>query len=264
MRYVGDPVVNIVITALFLIGGIGFFVIIDIFRKRSWSRLSLHSKIVLAGSAILCVAGVLVVTAVEWFNPKTFGDLSFTEKLWAGYFQGVVPRTAGFNSINIGDMMAASQLFIIFLMFIGASSGSTGGGIKTNTFAVLLLSMISTVRGQRDVHMFKRRIATELILRSLAVIMISIGVVVLVTFLLTLTEHSLQKDFMEILFEATSAFGTVGLSMGLTADLSFLGKMIIIITMFIGRLGPLTLAFALAQKRSKTSLRYAEEKIMIG
>ncbi|MFD2673673.1 TrkH family potassium uptake protein [Marinicrinis sediminis] len=264
MRYVGDPVVNMVITMLFLIGGIGFFVVLDVIRKRKWVAFSLHTKIVLSASLFLCVAGPLVITLIEWFNPKTFGMLSFSERLWAGYFQGVVTRTAGFNTLNIPDMMTASQFVMIFFMFIGASSGSTGGGIKTNTMVILLLSIWSTIRGEKHMHIFKRRIAIDLVFRALAVVMISIMVVLLSALLLTLTEHSLQKDFMEILFESTSAFATVGLSMGLTYELSFWGKVVIIATMFIGRLGPLTLAYAMSQTSNQQDYKYVEEKLMIG
>lgn len=263
-RYVGDPVVNIVITLLFILGGLGFTVILDIWKNKSWRKLSLHSKIVLLASSFLCLGGFIIIFIIELFNPATFGSLTWTERLWAGYFQGVVTRTAGFNTIDIASMMTASQFFMIFLMFIGASSGSTGGGIKTTTFVVLLFTLISIVRGNQDVQIMKRRIPQSIILRSLAVMVISVTLVVVVTFLLTLSEHSLQKDFMEVLFEATSAFGTVGLSMGLTSELSPLGKCIIIVTMFIGRLGPLTLAFALSQRVFKQNYRYPEEKVLIG
>ncbi|WP_223836517.1 TrkH family potassium uptake protein [Paenibacillus oceani] len=263
-RYVGDPLINIVIPCLFIMGGLGFTVILDLWKNRSWRKLSLHSKIVLSTSAILCAGGFLVITTIESFNPDTFGALTGSEKMWAGFFQGVVTRTAGFNTIDIASMMTASQFFMIFLMFIGASSGSTGGGIKTTTFVVLLLTLISIVTGKRDVQIMHRRIPQSIIMRALAVMVISVGVVIAATFLLTLTEHSLQKDFMEVLFEVTSAFGTVGLSMGLTPELSTLGKLIIILTMFIGRLGPLTLAFALSQKQSREKFRYLEEKVLIG
>ncbi|AGL03399.1 TrkH family potassium uptake protein [Desulfoscipio gibsoniae] len=263
-RYVGDPVVNLVISALFITGGIGFIVIMDLYVKRQWQKLSLNSKIVLVTSGLLSVAGFVVVFILESFNSQTFGELNFSQRLWAAYFQGVVPRTAGFNTIEIGQMIAASQLFIIFLMFIGASSGSTGGGIKTNTFAILILSLFAITRGRNEISVFHRTVTVEIILRSLAVIIASMGVIITASFLLTITEHSTQRDFLEILFEATSAFGTVGLSMGLTGDLSPLGKLIIIITMFIGRLGPLTMAFALAQKGIKPKIRYTEEKILIG
>ncbi|XEC93785.1 TrkH family potassium uptake protein [Paenibacillus tarimensis] len=262
--YVGDPVVNILITILFVIGGLGFTVLLDLFRKRKWRALSLHSKIVLSSSAILSLAGCLFIFIMELFNPVTFGDLTWSERVWAAYFQGLTPRTAGFNTVDIGGMMVASQFFIIFLMFIGASSGGTGGGIKTNTFVVLLLSVWSIVKGKPDAELYHRRIANEIILRALAVIIISMTVILAVTLLLTITEHGQNDDFLMILFEATSAFGTVGLSMGLTWELTVPGKIIIIVTMFIGRLGPLTLAYALAQKTVTNKIRYAEEKVLIG
>lgn len=261
--FAGDPIINIVITILFIVGGIGFTVIMDVYQKRKWKALSLHSKMVLLASAILSLTGFVVIFTLESLNPA-FNTLTLGERLWASYFQGVTPRTAGFNTIDIAGMMAASQFFIIFLMFIGASSGSTGGGIKTNTFIVLILATYSTIRGRSEVHVFNRKIANEIILRALAVIIASLGILLSVAFLLTITEHALQRDFLEILFEATSAFGTVGLSMGLTPELSPLGKIIIILTMFVGRLGPLTLAFALAQRRRTTNIGYAEEKVLIG
>lgn len=154
-RYVGDPLVNIVISFLFIIGGIGFTVILDLYRKRRWRDLSFHTKIVLITSGLLCMAGFLVIFAIELFNTKTFSTLSWSERTWAAYFQGVVTRTAGFNSIDIGAMLPASQFFMIFLMFVGASSGSTGGGIKTTTFAVLMLSIVSTIKGKTDVQLLK-------------------------------------------------------------------------------------------------------------
>lgn len=263
-RFVGDPLINIVISLLFIIGGIGFIVILDLYRKRRWRDLSLHTKIVLITSGFLCLAGFLIVFMIELFNSRTFGTLSWKDKIWAGYFQGVVTRTAGFNSIDIGAMLPASQFFMIFLMFIGASSGSTGGGIKTTTFTVLLLSIIATVKGSTDVQFWKKRIPQEIVFRALAVMTISMGVVLTATFLLTITEYPEHNDFLALLFEATSAFGTVGMSMNLTAGLSDAGKCIIIITMFIGRLGPLTLAFALAQKSVKQKYRYPEDKLLIG
>ncbi|MEK3834954.1 MULTISPECIES: TrkH family potassium uptake protein [unclassified Paenibacillus] len=263
-RYVGDPLVNIVISFLFIIGGIGFTVILDLYRKRRWRDLSFHTKIVLITSGLLCMAGFLVIFAIELFNTKTFSTLSWSERTWAAYFQGVVTRTAGFNSIDIGAMLPASQFFMIFLMFVGASSGSTGGGIKTTTFAVLMLSIVSTIKGKTDVQLLKKRISQDIIFRALAVMTISLGVVLTATFLLSITEYAHPKDFLALLFEATSAFGTVGMSMGITSELSPLGKCIIIITMYIGRLGPLTLALALAQKNVKQKYRYPEDKLLIG
>lgn len=263
-RYVGDPAVNIVITALFIFGGLGFPVILDVVKKRKWRALSLHSKIVIHANLALIAAGTIAVFGIELFNPDTFGALTWPQRIWASYFQGVVTRTAGFNTIDIGAMLPASQFFMIFLMFIGGSSGSTAGGIKTNTFAVLIMSVFTIVQGKADVQLYKKRLAADFIFRALAVIIISLGVVLTSTFLLTITERRLHTDFLGLLFEATSAFGTVGMTMDITSKLSLGGKWIIIMTMFIGRLGPLTLAFAMARATRKQLYRYPEEKIMIG
>ncbi|MDQ0339714.1 trk system potassium uptake protein TrkH [Caldalkalibacillus uzonensis] len=263
-QYVGDPVVNLTISALFIIGGLGFTVLVDIYEKRKWRQLTLHSKVVILTSSILTLSGFIVIFIMESFNPQTFGHLSLAERLWASFFQAVTPRTAGFNTIDTGAMMSTSLLFTIFLMFVGASTGSTGGGIKTNTFAVLIMTLRSVVKGEEEVTVLKRRISDNLVFQALAVIILSFGIVLLVSLLLTITEHTAQYDFLEILFEATSAFGTVGLSMGVTGELSPLGKLIVIATMFIGRLGPLTFAFALALRPTKSKIRYPEDKILIG
>lgn len=260
-RHAGDPVVNLVISFLFIAGGIGFTVLMDLYRNRRWSRFSLNTKIVLLASFLLSAGGFAAIFILELLNPNTTW-MSWGDRVWSSYFQAVTPRSGGFNTVDIGAMMTATQFLIIFLMFIGASSGSTGGGIKVNTFIVLVLAMYSTIRGREQVHVFDRRIPTEIILRALAVIIISLGVLLFVSFLLTITEPN--QDFIALLFEATSAFATVGLSMNLTPHLSDLGKWVIMGTMFIGRLGPLTLAFALSQKRRESKIGYAEEKVLIG
>ncbi|MEK3883543.1 TrkH family potassium uptake protein [Paenibacillus sp. PL2-23] len=260
--YAGDPIVNLAITSLFIMGGIGFIVIVDVYRKRSWSRFSLHTKIVLLITAMLSGGGFLVILGLELLNPAVFGALSWPEKLWAAYFQSVTTRTAGFNTVDLTGMLAASQFLMIFLMFIGASSGSTGGGIKTNTFMVLLVAMYSSIRGRRQIHVFNRRISTEIVLSALSVIIISLGLVLTVSFLLSITEAG--QPFLSLLFEATSAFATVGMTIGVTPELSPIGKIIIICTMFAGRLGPLTLAYALASRQRDSKIGYPEEKVLIG
>lgn len=264
IRYIGDPVVNIVITLLIILGGLGFIVILDLIRKRNWRTLALNSKIVLTTSAALIFAGFVVIFITEMLSPAIFSHFTWGERLWAAYFQGVSPRSAGFNTVEIGKMLAASQFFVIFLMFVGGASGSTGGGIKINTFTVLLLAVFSQIRGRSEIHIFNRRIASETVLRALSVIIISLGTVLLVAFLLTITENKAKFDFIAILYEATSAFSTTGLTMGITADLTSVGKSIILITMFIGRLGPLTLVYALSKNRKTTKIGYAEERVLIG
>lgn len=262
--YVGDPIVNITVVLLFIIGGLGYIVVVDVFRKRSWRRLSLHSKVVLLGSGILFAAGFLLLYLLESWNPATFGSLQGGERLWAAFFQGATPRSSGFNTIDIGSMLTTSQFLIIILMFIGAASGGTGGGIKINTVIVLVLATVNTFRGRGQIHAFERRIASDSVMRALAVVMSSIGVVLIVSLLLTISEGMLEEHFLEVLFEATSAFSTTGLSMGLTSELSPIGKMIVSVTMFAGRLGPLTLAFALAQKKRSSKIGYPEDHILIG
>jgi trk system potassium uptake protein len=177
-------------------------------------------------------------------------------------FQSVTSRTAGANTLPIGDLTQSSLLLIIFLMFIGAGSGSTAGGIKISTFSVLLATAWAQIKGKEDVVLFKRRIVTEMILKAFTVALAGFLIVITVTMLLTLTETG--HNFIMYLFEATSAFGTVGLSMGLTPELSSLGRIVIILTMFAGRLGPLTIAFAITKRRTKEAIRHPKGNIMIG
>jgi trk system potassium uptake protein TrkH len=261
-RYMGDPVINLVISMLFIIGGIGFTVLIDLYKNRRWKKLSLNSKIVLLTSTLLTLSGFFVLFILELLNPAG-SSLTWGERVWVAYFQGVAPRSGGFTTFDISQFLTASQFFMIALMFIGGSSGSTAGGIKTNTFMVLVLAMYSSIRGRESVHVFDRRVANDVVLRALAVIIISLGAVIVVAFLLTITERQ-NHDFIVLLFEATSAFATVGLSLGVTSELTWMGKVIVMITMFAGRLGPLTLAYALARRKREMKIGYPEEKVLIG
>lgn len=262
--FVNDPIVNLTIMWLFVSGGLGYIVIVELIRKRKWKILSLHTKIVVVSSGSLLVIGFVLVFALETLNPSTFGQLSVFERIWSGFFQSATARSAGFNTIDISSMLSASQLVLIILMFIGASSGGTGGGIKTTTFFVLILATINTFRGGGQIHAFERKISTDVIMRALAVVMSSILCVLIVALLLTVTEGIYEEHFMEVLFEATSAFSTAGLSMGLTSELTDAGKAIVTVTMFVGRLGPLTLAYALAEKKRKSKLGYPEDHVLIG
>ncbi|OIK13346.1 TrkH family potassium uptake protein [Bacillus sp. MUM 13] len=260
-KWVGDPAINLVITFLFIIGGIGYTVILDIWQKKSWRKLTLHSKIVLLFSLILNIVATLIIFASEYHNSATLGKLGLEDKVWASYFQGVVTRTAGFNTIDIGQMTLPSQVFMMVLMFIGASSGSTGGGIKVTTFVIILLTLWTFLSNKGDVNIFKRRISWQLVNKSLSISVSAVIFIFIIFFLLTYTEHASME---KILFETISAFGTVGLSAGLTSHLSPAGRILITIMMFIGRIGPLTMAFAWMSKRNGTKIRYAEEKILIG
>ncbi|MCM3116454.1 TrkH family potassium uptake protein [Neobacillus sp. MER 74] len=260
-KWVGDPTVNIMITLLFITGGIGFTVILDLFHKRSFRKLSLHSKVALFMTLLLNIVGTLIILFSEYNNSGTIGKLSFDDKLWASYFQGVVTRTAGFNTIDIGAMNLSSLVFMMALMFIGASPGSTGGGIKVTTFAIIILAFWTVVTNRDEVNIFKRRLPWELVNKSLSIVVAGMFFIFLIFFLLTFTE---KADMSKLLFETISAFGTVGLSANFTPDLSPFGRVLISIMMFIGRLGPLTMAFALLNTRKDAKVRYAEEKILIG
>lgn len=260
--YAADVWVNLVMTGLIIIGGLGFSVVSEVIAHRRGCKLSLHARVVLLTTAVLIAAGTVVIFLLELDNPATLKPLSPLGKVLSAYFQAVTPRTAGFNTLPIGDMRAATQLFIIILMFIGASPGSTGGGIKTSTFATLLLAVRSVVRGREDVEVFERRIPHRIVYRALAVSMISLALVIVITMALSIVRHD---GLLPVLFEATSAFGTVGLSMGITPSLSALGKVLIICTMFAGRVGPLTVATAIAQRQhAANAVRYPEERVMVG
>ncbi|MBU7314404.1 TrkH family potassium uptake protein [Paenibacillus oleatilyticus] len=259
--YADDWIVNIVSMSLIILGGIGFVVMSDVVDYRKHKRLSLHSKVVLSATGLLIVIGAVVIFIFEFTNQKTLGSLNWSGKILASFFQSVSPRTAGANSVDIGAMRQASQFFIIILMFIGASPGSTGGGIKTTTFTTLIGAMIAMIRGKEDIVLFHYRLGKDRILKAITLTMIALFLVIFVTMLLTTTE---SQSFLKLLFEVTSAFGTVGLTMGVTPELSFFGKIMISLTMFAGRLGPLTLAYALGPKAEKELYRYPEGKITIG
>lgn len=259
--YVGDPVINTVSMLLIILGGLGFIVLSDLFDYRRTRKLSLHTKIVLTMTGLLIVLGAIVVFIFEFTNTRTFGSLNGWEKFWASLFQSVSPRTAGANTMDIGAMRQASQFFMVILMFIGASPGSTGGGIKTTTFAILIGAVRAMIRGKEDIVMYRYRLAKDQIMKAVTLTLLSLFLVVIVSMVLSTTE---DHSFLIILFETTSAFGTVGLTMGLTADLSVIGKVLLCLTMFAGRLGPLTLAYALGPKNERELYRHPEGKITIG
>jgi trk system potassium uptake protein len=261
MGYAGSPLVNIVITALFIIGGIGFTVLTDLWYTKTLRRLSLHTKLMLIGTFIINLVAMIVIFVLEVNNPKTIGELPLMDQLLGSYFQAVTPRTAGFNTLDIGSMEHSTLLFIIFLMFIGAGSASTGGGIKLTTFVVILLSVITFLKDKGEIQVLRRTIDQSFIYRALAISIISILLVFGALFILNISEQN--APFIQILFEVVSAFGTVGLSMGLTGSLTSIGKCIIIFVMFAGKLGPLTLAFSLARPR-KEKIRYPKEDILTG
>ncbi|MFD2445686.1 TrkH family potassium uptake protein [Bacillus sp. CGMCC 1.16607] len=260
IRYAGDPIINIVISFLFILGGIGFTVLVDLKDKGTFSKLSLHSKMMILGTLGINVIAMFFVFILEYTNPKTIGNLPLFDKLWTSYFQAVSPRTAGFNTIDLANLNESTIFLIIILMFIGAGSASTGGGIKLTTFLVICLSTISFIRGREDIRLFRKNIPSNYIARVLAIAMTSVVTVVVSLFILNIIE---TLPFLTLLFEVVSAFGTVGLSLGITASLSFFGKLVIIITMFVGKIGPLTLAYLMA-KPHKTKFKYPDEEILTG
>lgn len=260
--YVDDLTVNLVISSLIVLGGIGFTIMADVWENRRFTRLSLHSRLVLTVTAFLIVFGTVVIFALEWNNPKTLAPLSWEGKILSSYFQAVTPRTAGYNTLNIGDMGNATLFFIIILMFIGASPGSTGGGIKTTTAGVLTAAIWTMFRGREDVEFFERRIEKSIVYKSFVLTSVAAILVVFVTMMLCV--HEWDIPFLNLLFDVVSAFGTVGLTTGITPQLTVPSKLWLILTMFAGRVGPVTLALALALRRRRAMVQYPEGKIIIG
>lgn len=272
VRFVGDPVVVIGMSVSFIIGGLGFPIIVETWRRERMRRRSidgrtqrvpwsLHTKITLLVTAGLLLFGPLVVMVFEWTNPATLGPLDFFDKILAGWFQGVTPRTAGFNTIDIGGMNEPTLLVISTLMFIGAGPASTSGGIKVTTFAVLGFVLWSEVRGDSDVSVFRRRLPPTLIRQALTVALLSIGLVVGASLILMSIE---DLALSPSLFEAASAFGTVGLSTGITGSIGASGHLLLILVMLAGRVGPVTFVTALALRARRDAYRYPEERPIIG
>ncbi|MCC2685171.1 MAG: Trk family potassium uptake protein [Paenibacillaceae bacterium] len=259
--YVGDPLVNIVSIALIILGGLGFIVLADMVEWRHRRRLALHTKVVLTMSGFLVFSGALVFFILEFTNVNSLGPLDGLGKVLASFFQSVTSRTAGAATLDIGSLRQSTQFFMIILMFIGASPGSTGGGIKTTTFAILISAVLTMIRGKQDIVLFRFRLAQDRVFKAITITLLSLFLVIFVSMVLSTTE---PHPFLMILYEVTSAFSTTGLSMGLTTQLTPFGKIMIIIMMFIGRSGPLTLAYALGPRTEKELYRHPEGKIMIG
>ncbi|MBC2580284.1 TrkH family potassium uptake protein [Clostridium sp. DJ247] len=260
--YHGNTIIIMTISMLIVVGGLGFFVWQEIYYFRQRKRISLHSKIVIVSTVFLIFIGAILMFLFEMNNQSTIGPMSIKDKVVSSLFASIVPRTAGFNSISTSDMTGEGKLLTIIFMFIGGSPGSTAGGIKTTTAALLIITVISVIRGREETEIYERRIGKDLVYRALAITVMGMGIVVLATFILCITEA--QDSLEYILYEVVSAFGTVGLSLGLTPNLSTLGKIILCFIMYCGRLGPLTVALALAKKTVPSSIRYPEDKILIG
>lgn len=258
-----DPVIILTIGFLIIIGGLGFIVWRDVSKVKSPSHYMLHTKLVLIMTMSLLVIGTLLFLIFESQNPNTLKPLPMPQKLWNAFFQSVTPRTAGYNSIPIAEMTLPSKFITVILMFIGASPGSTGGGIKVTTFFVILLSVIATIKGQEEVSAFSKSISFSVIQKSLAIFFIS-GLIVAVSTMVLLIYK--EGSFIDVLLEATSAFGTVGLSASITPHLHTVSKYQIILTMFLGRVGPLSAAIALSfhQSNKQKPFNYPEGKVNVG
>ena len=260
--YSNNTVVILVISALIIIGGLGFTVLLELYDFKGIKKLSLHAKIVIITTLILIFGGTLLMLLFEHKNPQTIADMNIKDKLLNSFFASVTPRTAGFNSISTSGMTLASKILTVFLMLIGGSPGSTAGGLKTVTCAILVLTVISVIRGREDTEVFGRRLTKEIVYKSFIIVFIGLSLVIGVTMILSYTE--VGASFIDLLYETSSALGTVGLTLGLTPKLSSLGKIFIMIMMYLGRVGPLTVMLALTRKRKKSGYKYPEGKILIG
>jgi trk system potassium uptake protein TrkH len=268
--YRGDFIVNLTVMGLIVAGGIGFIVHYELHLRifGGQRRLSVHTKMVLLVTTVLIIAGAGLFYLFEHY--RILQGLPLQNRILASLFQSITARTAGFTTVDIGQLANETILVLIVLMFIGASPGSTGGGIKTTSAGILFLLMWCRLRGREDVNVFNRTIPKDLLNRAVSIVLISsLSIMVVASILLLSAEHPLHPTasrqlFVEYLFETVSAFGTVGLSMNLTPSLNTLQKLAIIVMMFAGRVGPLTLAFSLARMTAKKSFTYAEEGVMVG
>ncbi|SEK75808.1 trk system potassium uptake protein TrkH [Roseovarius nanhaiticus] len=261
MGYASDPIINLVIPALFILGGLGFIVLADLYEVRQWRRLTLHSKLMIVGTVALIGFSWPMFAALEWTNPGTLGGLPDTgSRIWASWFQAVTTRTAGFNSIDTGAMHDSTTLMTMALMVVGGGSTSTAGGIKVTTLIVLVIATIAFFKRQTQLNAFGRSLGADEVQKVLALTMVSMLVVLTGIFV---TSISHDGDFLDLAFEVTSAFGTVGLSRGATGELDGVGRAVIMLIMFLGRVGPLTLGFFLAT-RSVPRVRYPKGQVYLG
>ncbi len=269
--FANDPVVVLTLSFLIISGGLGFVVISQIMsptRIRKREALSRYTKLVLSITTILILLGFVAIFSFEQGNPNTLGNMSFGQKLLNGLFQAITPRTAGFATIDQNFLLPVTKFVVVILMFIGASPAGTGGGIKTTTFTIVMLFLLASIRGKQDVTAMDRRVATETVRRALTITLLAFIVVLVACFALMGIEGQRGGlfTFENIIFEVVSAFGTVGLSAGLTPMLSIASRFILIFVMFVGRVGLMTLVVALAvrSRNGKDNIRYPEERFMVG
>ena len=266
--YAGDPVVNLTVTGLIISGGIGFLVLSEMGRFRRWATLSVHTRVALVATGLLLVGSTLGIFLLERHNPATLGALNRHDAWMAAFFQAVTTRTAGFNTVDIGRLTHPTLFLMMALMFIGGAPGGTAGGIKVTTLAVTVVALWATMRGRLEAVLFKRRLPPELVARAFFISLTAFMALNVIAALLLIFEH---QKLVPALFETTSAFGTVGLSMSpagsvtsLSGGFTAAGKLIVTAMMFMGRVGPLTLAVAVVGRRTRERLRYPEGKVLIG
>ncbi|WP_311480611.1 TrkH family potassium uptake protein [uncultured Anaerococcus sp.] len=255
-----DLLINLTLSFLVIVGGLGFVVTSELFRRRSFKKLSTHSKLVIMVTGILLIFGTIMFLFLE----NEDGVLQYESlkgSILESFFQSVVARTAGFYSVDLSQIKDSTALMLMGLMFVGGSPGSTAGGIKTTTLGVLFLSTHAVVRGESEPVVFGRHISTETVRKALAIFLVSIVIILSVSFMLTITESA---PLVDILYETVSALATVGASKGMTPHLTDAGKNLITLCMYLGRIGPMTMAFAFGMKAKKSLIRYPESFISIG
>lgn len=264
MRYAEDPLVSLTLCALVIAGGLGFGVINDVLHARRFSKMRLHTKLVLVTTGILLLAGTLGTLAAEWNNPDTLGDMNFGGKLLAAFFQSATLRTAGFFTLAQDALRPAIKFMGVALMFVGAGPASTGGGMKVTTVAVLVLLTVSIIRGKKDAAVFGRTLPTDLLKRAMAIFMTGMAALILCTLLLSAMHPEIM--LIDVLYECASALCTVGLSAAGTANFCAAARLMLILMMYMGRIGPMTLALAVAmrQQNQGASLRLPEDRVTIG
>lgn len=262
IQFVGDPVVNLTLSCAIILGGLGFPVIMQLRRHVARPRLwTMNTRLVLLMTLALLLVGTVLITALEWSNPDTLGALRWDQRILAGFFQSVQTRTAGFNSVDIGAMDDSTLLGMIVLMFIGGGPAGTAGGIKITTFGVLLFILLAEVRGDGVVNVLGKRLSRAVHRQAIAVVLLSVALVVGATMLLQILTDNRLAD---VLFESVSAFATVGLSTGITASLPPSAQVVLVVLMFVGRLGPITFATALALRPRSVAYQFPKERPIIG
>lgn len=259
--YAGDPAANLAFVALIILGGLGFPVLVNLYYYRRMRRLTLHSKLVLITTAALILIGVVSVALLEWTNPATLGGEPVGTRLWMSLLQGVTPRTAGFFTVDYSQMRESTLFLQVGLMFIGTGPASTGGGVRVTTLALLVLVVFALARGQEEVSAFGRRIPRRLVQKALAVLSGSALLVIVATLAVMVSDG---LALLPAIFEITSAFGTVGLSMNVSQELSTFAKLVVIGVMFLGRVGTVTLILAFSARQKPKGYTYPQEDIAIG